>query len=136
MNKPAIVVKKKHLKATRKRKAQAKKMQEFYKKMTSREREVEEDSNGIGFLGYIMEEVVPEDVESKGVRWVGSKYSLIAGLILGNYFSDEVFDDPSALLGRYTVEMGKVLRKYGIDFVTLRGITEKGIERINAISPI
>lgn len=82
---------------------------------------------GIGYLRHAMESVKPSEVHTKDLRWVASKYTILSAMITGSLLSLQFFESENKLIfGRYCVELEKMLRKFGIEFKLLGGLTEQG----------
>ncbi|HAR99763.1 MAG: hypothetical protein US57_C0009G0025 [Candidatus Moranbacteria bacterium GW2011_GWC2_37_73] len=80
----------------------------------------------IGTLRYYMEDVKPDEISSKDVGWIASKYTFLSAMVLGGSFAGELFEEPTAIFGRYTIALEQKLREAQIEFKTYHGLTEKG----------
>lgn len=69
-------------------------------------------SRGVEYLRWMMEGVKASEIASKDAMWVSGKYILFVASIMGGIFSEEIFDDPSLIIGRYSAELEGRLRSF------------------------
>jgi hypothetical protein len=85
----------------------------------------------MGTLRCYMENVKPDEIFLQEPKWIAKKYSLLTAMIIAGSFSKEIFDEPTAIVGRYGVAFEESLRELGIEFEPFKGITEAGWETFN-----
>lgn len=91
---------------------------------------------GVGYLRYIMDNVKPSEIWLWDLHFVVTKYTILSAAILAGMLSQEFFQhDDSILLGRYLVELTKILDMNNIEInPEIGGITENGWETFHAIN--
>lgn len=91
-------------------------------------------SRGVEYLRWMMEGVKASEIASKDAMWVSGKYILFVASIMGRIFSEEIFDDPSLIIGRYSVELENRLHFFDIEHKVFGGITDAGYQRLKEIT--
>jgi hypothetical protein len=87
---------------------------------------LDQSDRGFGTLRYNMQNVKPDEVFLQETKWVVRKYSLLISMIKEAVFSQQLLDEPTAIVGRYKVAFEESLAEIGIEFQPSIGITETG----------
>lgn len=90
-------------------------------------------TGGVELLRWLMEGVKASEIKNKSATWVALRFNWFCAMIVGAHFDKEIFDDPSQIIGRYSVALESRLREFGIEFVIFGGIIEAGYQRLNEI---
>lgn len=91
-------------------------------------------SRGVEYLRWMMEGVKASEIASMDAQWVAIKYTVFVASIIGGIFSEEIFDDASLIIGRYSAELKGRLCSFGIEHKLFGGITDAGYQRLKEIT--
>lgn len=92
---------------------------------------IDTSDRSLGTLRHYMESVRPDEVFLKDAKWVASKYTLLTAMIIGGLFSEEIFDEATKIVQRYSIALENKLTELGIEFSPFIGITRKGWDTFN-----
>lgn len=91
------------------------------------------ETGGVELLRWLMEGVKASEIKSKPATWVALKYCCFSAMIHGALFDKSICDEPSQIIGRYSVALESRLSEFGIGSVLFGGLTEAGHQRLNEI---
>lgn len=91
------------------------------------------ETGGVELLRWLMEGVKASEIKNKPAVWVAMKYCCFSAMIHGALFDSSICDDPSQIIGRYSIAMESRLREFGVEFKIFGGLTEAGYQRLNEI---